>query len=88
MQITLLDGDNTETYDSLEGAVAAAKAWYSNLETDSFKLPAWNYQIQNIDDLNVAIGNYKAQIAGALGIQDETQAELRFRLRAAEVRWG
>ena len=65
MPIVLSDADKTEQYNSLEEAIAAAKAWYSSLETDDFKLPPWDYQIQSIDDLNVAIANYKAQLAGA-----------------------
>ena len=75
MPIVLSDADKTETYNTLEEAVAAAKAWYSSLETDEFKLPPWDYQIQNVDDLNVAIANHKAQLAGAQGCRDGIPVE-------------
>lgn len=86
MKIILLDGDTTETYDSLQEAVTAAMAWYSYLEKDGFKLPSWDYPIQNVCALAAAINDYKARLASALGYRDEVQAG--FRLIAAETWWG
>jgi hypothetical protein len=87
MSITLVDGDSTETYDTLEEAVAAAKTWYSNLEKDGFKLPPWDYQVRNFNCLLNAIADYNTRLAAARG-ENRDPFQAGFRLRAAETWWG
>ena len=88
MRIILVDGDNAETYDSLEQAAAAAKARYSYLEKDGFKLPPWEYPIHNIPDLTAAINDYKARLCAALGRRDEIAAGPRLRAKKRATGFG
>ena len=97
MLFGLSDSKTSETFDSLEEAVAAAQKWYKNRETERVQLPPWNYQIADIFALNTAIEDYEARLAEALGYRDvygpgnqliETAAfQARLRLHAYETRW-
>ena len=70
MLFGLSDSKTSETFDSLEEAVAAAQKWYKNRETERVQLPPWNYQIADIFALNTAIEDYEARLAEALGYRD------------------
>jgi hypothetical protein len=87
MTITLVDGDNSETYNTLEEAVTAAKTWYSNLEKDGFKLPPWDYKVRNLTGLLNAIADYNTRLAAARGENTEP-FHAGFRLKAAWTWWG
>jgi len=63
--ITLLDDDRSETYRKLDEAIAAAQTWYTSLAGD--KLPAWNYDVENVRSFSRAVRDHKAKIAEALG---------------------
>ena len=63
--ITLLDDDRSETYSTLDEAIAAAQTWYSGLAGN--KMPTWNYRIDDLQGFRRAVRNYKTQVAEVLG---------------------
>ena len=82
MPFTLFDDEHDVTCSSLDEAVQVAKGWYRNLAGD--KLPAWDYEIQTVKDLEGAIQKYKERLAKALGYGEDFETKLRLRLTTSE----
>jgi hypothetical protein len=80
--ITLLDDDRSETYATLNEAIAAAQNWYTSLAGD--KLPAWNYSIESLQSFRRAVSDHKLQIAEALGYSTN---RLHLRVEASSDSW-
>ena len=75
--ITLIDDDRSETYATLDEAIRAAQTWY--IELTGGKPPIWNYRVESFPEFQHAIGQYKFEIARALGC---SPSRLKLRVEA------
>ena len=63
--ITLLDDDRSETYSTLDEAIAAAQTWYRGVAGN--RMPTWNYRIDDLQGFRRAVKDYKTQVAEIIG---------------------